>query len=116
LSVPQAGQGDVWECALDPIQGHEQAGKRPCLVISTDLLGKGPSDLAIIVPITRTTRTSFDVQINPPEGGLVAVSYALPYQVRTVSRERMVNRWGHVRDATLVAVIRAVRVLIRPPA
>jgi len=52
----------VWECALDPIQGHEQAGKRPCLVISTDLLGKGPSDLAIIVPITRTTRTSFDVQ------------------------------------------------------
>lgn len=115
MSVPEAGQGEIWECQLDPIEGHEQAGRRPCLVISVDHFGKGPSDLAIVVPITRTNRTSFELQLDPPEGGLTGVSFALPYQVRTMSRTRLISRWGVVRDTTLSEVIKRVRILIRPP-
>lgn len=115
MSVPEAGQGDVWDCRLSPVEGHEQAGRRPCLVISVDQLGKGASELAIVVPITRTERTALDVRIEPPEGGLSATSYAPPYQVRTVSRERLVKRRGTVRDATLTEVISRVHLLTRAP-
>jgi len=115
LSVPGAGQGEIWECQLDPIEGHEQAGRRPCLVISVDHFGKGAADLSIVVPITRTSRTSFELRLDPPEGGLTSVSYALPYQVRTISRTRLISRWGVVKDDTLREIIKRVRILIRPP-
>lgn len=82
---------------------------------SVDHFGKGPADLAIVVPITRTNRTSFEVKVGPPEGGLTRVSFALPYQVRTISRMRLLSRWGVVKDATLSEVIKRVRILIRPP-
>lgn len=115
MSVPTAGQGEVWDCQLNPVAGHEQAGRRPCLVISVDQFGKGPSELAIVVPITRTNRTALDTRIDPPEGGLSDVSYAQPYQVRAVSRERLVRRRGSVRAATLTTVISRVHLLTRAP-
>jgi mRNA interferase MazF len=115
LSVPSAGQGEVWDCQLNPVEGHEQAGRRPCLVISVNQLGEGPSELAIVVPITRTERTTLDVRIEPPEGGLEAISYAQPYQVRTVSRERLVRRRGLVGDARMRDVIGRVHLLTRAP-
>lgn len=115
MSVPSAGQGDVWDCQLNPAEGHEQAGRRPCLVVSVDQLGQGPSELAIVVPITRTHRTALDVRIDPAEGGLTDVCYAQPYQVRTLSRQRLVNRRGAVGDTTLADVISRVHLLTRAP-
>jgi mRNA interferase MazF len=83
------------------------------VVISVDQLGHGPSELAIVVPIARTDRTALDLRIDPPEGGLSDVSYAQPYQVRAVSRERLVNRRGSVRDRTLSDIIGRVHLLTR---
>jgi mRNA interferase MazF len=115
LTAPGASQGEVWDCELDPVAGHEQAGRRPCLIISVDAIGKGPSDLAIVVPISRSHYNRLDVRIEPPEGGLIAVSHALPYQVRTISRTRLAKRRGRVADQTLTQVIGRVRLLITPP-
>jgi mRNA interferase MazF len=115
LSVPEAAQGEVWDCELDPVAGHEQADRRPCLVISVDAIGKGPSDLAIVVPISRSNYNRLDVRIEPPEAGLVAVSHALPYQVATISRRHLAKRRGRVSDQTLIDVITRVRLLIKLP-
>lgn len=115
MTAPAAAQGNVWDCQLNPVEGHEQAGRRPCLVVSVDQLGTGPSDLAIVVPIARTHHTSLDVRIDPPEGGLTDVSFAQPYQVRTVSRSRLVQRRGAVRDRTLAEVVGRVHLLTKRP-
>jgi mRNA-degrading endonuclease toxin of MazEF toxin-antitoxin module len=85
------------------------------VIVSVDQLGHGPSELAIVVPITRTNRTALNLRIDPPESGLNDVSYAQPYQVRTVSRERLVQRRGSVRDATLTEIIGRVHLLTRTP-
>ena len=115
MSVPRAEQGEVWDCRLGPVEGHEQAGRRPCLVVSVDELGTGASELAIVVPITRRWRTALDVELAPPEAGLTALSYAQPYQVRAVSRERLVRRRGTVAGETLGTVIGRVHLLTRAP-
>lgn len=115
MTLPNAGQGDVWDCGLDPVVGHEQGGRCPCLVISVDQIGTGHIGLAIIVPLTRTNRSPLDVSIEPPEAGLTAVSYALPYQLRTISRERLEHRRGSVQDQTLREVLRRVHLLTRSP-
>lgn len=116
MAVPDAGQGEVWDAELNPVQGHEQAGRRPCLVISVDGLGRGRSELAIVVPISRSNyNPTLDVKIEPPAGGLTGTSYAMPYQVRTISRTRLAKLSGDVTDETLTRVIRFVNLLIKAP-
>jgi mRNA interferase MazF len=113
--VNPARQGEVWFVDLDPTRGREQAGRRPAVVVSVDQLGTGPSELAIVVPLTRTERPNpLYVAIEPPEGGVRDTSYAMPEMVRAVSRQRLVERWGTLRPATVEQVLQRVRLLLRP--
>lgn len=82
-------RGDIWYVDLDPTRGHEQAKKRPCLVISADTYNKGKTELAVVLPITSRYRPlSWLVEIHPPESGLNKVSYVICNQIRTVSLDR----------------------------
>lgn len=51
--VPE--KGDFITLSFDPQSGHEQKGRRPALVISNVLFNKA-TGLAIVCPITNTTR------------------------------------------------------------
>ena len=65
------GRGEVWLTDLNPTRGHEQAGRRPVLVVSDDLFNRGPAGLVIVLPMTSTLRgVPSHVPIDPPEGGL----------------------------------------------
>lgn len=114
--VPDARQREVWFVDLDPLVGREQAGRRPALVVSVDQIGSGPSDLCIVVPLTTTDRPNpLYVEIVPPEGGMRERCWATPEMVRSISRRRLVERWGTVRPSTLKAVVERVRLLTRAP-
>jgi mRNA-degrading endonuclease toxin of MazEF toxin-antitoxin module len=39
----------------------------------------------------------------------------MPEMVRSISRRRLVERWGTVRPDTLEAVVSRIRLLTRPP-
>jgi mRNA interferase MazF len=68
------------------------------------------------VPLTTRDRgIRLHLGVEPPEGGLRTASWAKPEQVRAISRDRLAVRWGTLRDATLIKLIRRVRVLMRPP-
>jgi mRNA interferase MazF len=111
-----AHQGEIWAANLDPALGREQAGRWPVAVVSVDQLGTGPSELCIAVPLTSRDRgVRLHLAVEPPEGGLRSASWAMPEQVRAISRDRLAVRWGTLRDATLIELIRRVRLLMRPP-
>ena len=52
-------RGEIWEVDLDPGKGHEQAGVRPCLVVSSDGLNRSRFGTVIVCPITTTYRETF---------------------------------------------------------
>lgn len=107
-------RGEVWLADLDPTRGHEQAGKRPVLVVSEDLFNRGPAGLVIVLPITSTVRPiPTHVPIDPPEGGLKAKSAILCDAVRSISKDRFVVCWGNVQGTTLAAVSDRLRILMR---
>lgn len=113
----EARQGEVWFVDLDPTRGREQAGRRPAVTVSVDQLGRGPSELAIVVPLTRSDHGQrLHVPIEPPEGGVRERSYAMPEMVRSVARDRLVERWGILEQSTLIEISRRVRLLVRDPA
>ncbi len=117
MTSAPAARGEVWFADLNPVRGHEQAGRRPVLVVSVDQLGTGPSQLAIVVALTsRDHRQRMHIRIDPPEGGVRSPSWVMPEQIRTLARERLVERWGQVRPATLEHVLHRIHLLTRAPA
>lgn len=107
-------RGEVWLADLDPVRNHEQAGERPVLIVSANLLNHGPTRLAFVVPITSRGRDNpFFVPITPPDGGVKVQSYALCTALRSVSIERLKGRaWGEVSTETIAIVEDRLRVLL----
>jgi len=109
----EPSRGDVWLIDLDPTIGHEQAGRRPGLIISVDLFNHGPAGLAVILPITGQFKgIPFHVKIDPPEGGLRKQSFIKCEDLRSVSKERLARRLGAVSAATISEVEDRLRILL----
>lgn len=53
-----AKRGDIIWLSLTPQSGHEQAGRRPALVISNDTFNSYTKTGAMVCPITNTDRNS----------------------------------------------------------
>ena len=98
-------RGEVWSANLEPIQGHEQAGTRPCLIVSKDRFNRLPMALVTIVPITSTNRgLAMHVPVGTGEGGLSKPSVIMPEHIRTISQSRLGRRYGAVSSTTLAEV------------
>ena len=111
--MPSYNRGDVWLADLDPTRGHEQAGRRPCLIVSTNLFNNGPAGLVIVAPLTRRLRNiPTHVAVHPPEAGLRAPSFIMCEAVRSVATERLMQQWGPVSPATIAAVENRLRILL----
>jgi mRNA interferase MazF len=109
----QPSRGEVWVANLDPTRGHEQAGQRPCLIVSVDLFNHGPAALVIVVPLTtRSRQIPSHVAVDPPEGGLRVRSYIKCEDVRSISVDRLVERWGQLSSDTIALVEDRLRILL----
>lgn len=104
---------DVWVANLDPTKGREQAGSRPCLVVSTDRFNAGPADLTVVLPITsRRKGIPLHVPIAAPEAGLKIDSYVKCEDIRSVSKSRLSRRLGAVSDLTMKQVEARLELLL----
>ena len=111
MSLPL--RGEIWAVDLNPVRGHEQAGRRPCLVISDDIYNRGPAAKHIVLPITpRNKGIPYHLASQPPEGGLRLPSHVMCDDVRTVSRERFGERLGVVSSQTLRLVKEHLEILL----
>jgi mRNA interferase MazF len=114
--MSEPARGDIWFAELDhapPAVGHEQAGRRPVLVISDDRYNAGRAGLVIIVPLTRRIRPNpLHLVIQPPQGGVRSESAILCDQVRSVSKQRLIERWGAIEASTLRQVDVRVRTVL----
>ncbi len=106
-------RGEIWYARLDPVVGHEQGGDRPCLVISDDRFNHSRADLVVVAPITRTQRgLRAHVRIDPPEGGLKAVSFVKCEDIRSISKQRLRSKRAKVAPPTMLAVEDRLRLLL----
>ncbi len=84
--VPNPSRGDVWLADLDPVFGHEQGGRRPVLVLSSDPFNSGRAGLVVVLPITTKTRAlPLHILVQPPEGGLRLPSAILCDAIRSIA-------------------------------
>lgn len=96
---------DIFWADLNEVVGREQAGsRRPVLVVSNDALNRSPLQLVAAIPLTRLegkTRKFYPSEIRLPTGtidpGVTPV--AITHQVRTISKLRLLEPAGHLKDA-----------------
>jgi len=113
VSPARPSRGEIWLIDLDIGRGHEQAGKRPCVVLSVDLFNHGPAGLHVVLPMTtREKGIPFHVEARPEETGLKQHGFIKCDDVRSISRERFLKRLGSLSAATMEAVEYRLRILL----
>jgi mRNA interferase MazF len=111
--MAQPCRGDIWTVDLDPTRGHEQAGRRPALIISVDPFNQGPADLVVVLPITSKAKgIPLHVRVAPPEGGVKEPSYVKCEDIRSISKQRLAKFWGRVSRDTMIEIEERVSVLL----
>lgn len=89
--------GAVVHTLLHPVEGREQGGRRPCIVVSSADGLKTLTTPVSVVPVTSTDRGWRNhVLVRGAATGLSATSFAMTEQVRTVSGTRIRTVSGSV--------------------
>ena len=106
--IPERGDA-VW-ITLDPQAGHEQAGRRPALVLSPSAYN-GRVGLALFCPITNQVK-GYPFEVLIPDGcpvtGVVGAD-----QVKSLDwRARQVARIGEVPEEVVAEVLQRLQVLL----
>ena len=103
-------RGDVVWLQFDPQTGHEQAGKRPALVISPSAYN-GQVGLALLCPIT-SQQKGYPFEVALP-AGLTIRGVILADQIKSLDwRSRRAERVESVPPDVLDEAVGKIRVLI----
>jgi mRNA interferase MazF len=104
-------RGDVVWISLDPQAGHEQAGRRPALVLSPSTYN-GRVGLALFCPITRQVK-GYPFEVPLPAGLPIAGAIGAD-QVKSLDwRARNATRIGRVSAEIVTHVLDRLETLLR---
>ena len=103
-------RGDIVWLQFDPQAGHEQAGRRPALVISPQSYN-GRVGLALFCPLTTSIKGypfEVAVQVGGESDGVI-----LADQIKSLDwRVRQASKFDEVSDATLAEVLGKIGTLV----
>ena len=105
-------RGDIFYADLSPVVGSEQGGLRPVLIVQNDI-GNKYSPTVIAAAITsKMTKTSLPthIDLNATQVGLAKDSVILLEQIRTLDKQRLKEKMGHLDNAMMNRVDSAIAV------
>jgi mRNA interferase MazF len=106
-------RGEVYFVNLNPVQGREQAGQRPVLVLSVNSINRLPLVVTVVVGtkgenVTRDYPTN--VRVSTVESGLPIETVFLGFQLRSLDPRRFIAPpSGRIAGTVLERVEHAVR-------
>ena len=91
----------IYRASLDPVVGSEQGKSRPVLVISEDAINS-LLNVVNVLPITtrKEGRRIYPSEVLLPANlaGLPNESIVLSYQIKTIDKLRLTNKYGELTD------------------
>lgn len=99
-------QGEIWMSDLNPVIGSEQAGRRPVVILSGNLMNKF-LQVVITAPLTSKIK---NYQGNPilepsPMNGLKVESELMVFHIRSISKERLIEKIGEISREELLTAL-----------
>ena len=107
-------QKEIWFANLDPTKGSEQAGYRPVVILSGNLLNKY-LQIVIVAPLTTKIKNYKGNPILEPnfKNGLTNVSEILVFHIRSISKDRLVSKIGEIDEAEMDLATKTLNEIIR---
>jgi mRNA interferase MazF len=110
MSIQRA---EIYFANLSPVQGREQSGERPVLVLSVDQINRLPLVITVVIG-TKGANVSRDyptnVRIAARESGLPMETVFLCFQIRSLDPQRLSNQpSGKLSELKMLEVETAVR-------
>jgi mRNA interferase MazF len=110
-TTPQ--RGEIWLTDLDPTRRREQARRRPVAIISVGAFNQSGAELVVVIPITSAARgIPWHVKIEPPDGGVRSPCFLMCEAIRSVSKDRLMKRWGVMSEAVRQQIEDRLRILL----
>lgn len=106
--------GDVVLVRLDPTVGSEERKTRPAVVVSNDSINRH-ARLVIAVPFTSSPHPPSPTQVivhRSTNNGLKADSRALCEHVRSLDKQRILDRWGRLSTTDMRRIEQALRIAL----
>lgn len=92
---------EIYRANLDPVVGSEQGKSRPVLIISQNEI----NELINVVNVLPITTRKEGRRVYPNEALIQANNFGLPndsivlcYQIRTIDKQRLSQRFGEITD------------------
>ncbi len=107
-------RGEIYFAELNPVQGSEQGGTRPVLIIQNDI-GNTYSPTTIVLAITsqlNKARLPTHVAVQAAESGLARDSVILAEQMRTIDKSRLRQKVATLQPRTMRRIENAMAVSI----
>ena len=106
-------RGEIYFVNLNPVEGREQAGNRPVLVLSIDAINRLPLVVTVVVG-TKAENISRDyptnVRVPPEESGLPMETVFLCFQIRSLDPKRFpTNPAGKISGEVMKKIDDTVR-------
>ena len=106
-------RGEIWLADFNPTKGREQRGIRPALIISVNRFNNSMANKVVAMPLTSKDKgIPLDVHLPPPDGGVKKASYIKIEDIRSISKERLIEKWGVVSPEKLEEVEKKIRMLL----
>jgi len=95
-------QKEIWTADLNPVIGSEQSGIRPVVIISGETMNQIYS-VVIMCPLTSKVKSYKGCPVLTPDkdNNLTSLSQVITFQVRTISRVRLIKKLGVISDDAL---------------
>ncbi len=98
-------RGDVVWADLNPVKGHEQAGRRPVLVLSHEVFNQRSGTVIAMALTSQAPSAGFPLTLGLNVKGLPEASWVKISQIRTLSVERIGQRLGRASAEELAQIV-----------
>ena len=105
-------RGDIIWADLNPVQGHEQAGRRPVVVISHDVFNERSGTVIAMALTSQPQRAGFPLTLELEGDDLPKRSWVKISQIRTLSRQRLGKRIGRLEPEQLDLLVEGLNELV----
>jgi len=98
-------RGDVIWADLNPSIGHEQSGRRPVLILSSDVFNDRSGTVIAVAITSQEPRAGFPLTLSLENEDLPKRSWVKISQIRTLSVQRMGEKITRLSPENLARVV-----------
>ncbi len=107
-------QGEIWFANLNPSKGSEQAGLRPVVILSGNVLNEHLNILIVAPLTTKIKRYKGNPILKPSKvNGLKSESELLIFHIRSVSKERLISKQGNIETVELTSAFKTLNDILK---